>query len=167
MFLFLIDKMYVIQQKNRSNEAQKLEDQIEQKSKQMADLDKEASRVEKEIERLNENLADLQAQLNQQGYDTIEDEHRHLVKNRDDIEKSIEGIEHEIIHQNSKMTANLRIYEGIKKEIKDKNSHDGKRLEALKRQNEDAYKGVLWLRKPENKRMFKHEVHEPMMMVMH
>ena len=131
----------------------------------MADLDKESSRVESEIKALNDDLADLQSQLRQQGYDEIEEEHNILLKKRDYIESNIEAKEQEISHQNSKLSANMKQYEIIAKEIKEKNSEDGKRLEALKRQNEDAYKGVLWLRDPENKRKFKHEVYEPMMMV--
>ena len=131
----------------------------------MADLDKESSRVESEIKALNDDLADLQSQLRQQGYHEIEKEHDILLKKRDYIESNIEAREQEISHQNSKLSANMKQYEIIAKEIKEKNSEDGKRLEALKRQNEDAYKGVLWLRDPENKRKFKHEVYEPMMMV--
>ena len=146
-----------------TNKAQVLEDKIELKTKQMADMDKKSSSIKSEIKGLKSDLINLESQLKTldpvrvaEQIDALNVEH---VKEQGElhlIDDDIKELRYKINNQNLKS-------QEIEQKIRDLSSEDGKKLDNLNECNKDAFKGVQWLRA--NRGMFKGRVHEPIMMV--
>ena len=143
-----------------------LEDQLDRLTDQEKDLASQEqsrvsqrARIEREVGELGRHLAQVEADPRWQGLDqAIADKMARRAKHENNLQRSEQTLADHTMHLNQA----TREVERITKAIQDLEDKKERKLRTLEKENQDTYRGVLWLR--DNRDKFSKPVHDPIML---